>query len=186
MIENEVIKTIMARRSIRKFKSQQISEEQLETILTCGFRAPSGGNCQAWYLSVIQDKELLDQIHEAHIRNLPPIEELPPVMEERLKTPDYNVFFHAPTVIMVSYEIEKGPLSCGILGQNMVIAAQSLGLGTCYFGGIFQLLLSPAGKPYLDKMKIPEGYDPCFMLGIGYPDETPGETPRDLNKYVRI
>ena len=93
------------RRSIRKFKPRQISEEQLETLLTCGFRAPSGANCQAWYLSVIQDKALLDQIHAAHIENLPPLEKLPPVMTERLKNP--NLLERQLTEMKLGIMIEK-------------------------------------------------------------------------------
>ena len=186
IIQNEVTQAIISRRSIRDFKPDQISELQLKTIINCGFHAPSGMNCQGWYLSVIQNKQLLDEIHQEHIRSLPPVEKLPPVMQERLKNPDYNVFFHAPTVIMVSHAEKAGSLNCGFLGQNMVLTAQSLGLGTCYLGGILQLLLAPEGQPFLDQMKIPDGYSPCFLIAVGQPNEQPAMRERDFTRYVMI
>ncbi len=186
MISNETIKNMLDRRSIRDFKTQQISEEQLETILNCGFNAPSGMNCQPWFLTVLQDKDLLNEWHKMFVKSLPPAEELPPIMQQRLKDPNYNVFYHSPTLILVSCETEKDPLNCGILGQNMVLAAQSLGLGTCYIGGAVRFLESPEGSPLLEKMKLPEGYKPCFAVAVGYPNEKPEARPRDFTKLVRI
>jgi len=186
MIQNDVTKAIASRRSVRDFKPEQLTDAQLQTILNCGFLAPSGMNCQGWFLSVIQNRQLLDAIHQEHIRSLPPVEQLPPVLQERLKNPHYDVFFHAPTVIMVSYLEKMGPLNCGFLGQNMVLTAQSLGLGTCYLGGILQLLTAPEGKPYLDQMQIPEGYAPCFLIAVGQPNEQPAMRERDFARYVVI
>ena len=186
LISNETIKHMLERRSIRDFKPEQISEDQLETILHCGFNAPSGMNCQSWFLTVIQDREVLDDWHKSFVKSLPPADQLPPIMQQRLKNPNYDVFYHAPTLILVSFEKEKGPLNSGFLGQNMVLAAQSLGLGTCYIGGAVNFLGSPEGKPVLDRMKLPEGCQPCFGVAIGQPNEQPDARPRDFTKLARI
>lgn len=183
---NEVVRSILERRSIRRFHPDPVSETQLETLLECGFSAPSGMNGQGWFLSVIRDRGLLDEIHALHMQNLPPEDKRPPVLRERLKNLNYDVFFHAPLVILVSNDEEKGPLGCGLLGQNIVIAAQSMGLGTCYLGGILQLLQSSEGESYLSRMKVPDGFKPCFMIAIGKPDECPAATPRDRSKFVMI
>ena len=65
IIMNDVVKAILERRSIRKYEDRQITEEELNTILTCAFNAPSGGNGQQWFLSVVQDKAVLDTISKA-------------------------------------------------------------------------------------------------------------------------
>jgi nitroreductase len=108
-------------------------------------------------------------------------------MVERLKNPLYSVFFRAPTCILICYETEKGPTNSAFLSENMAIAAQSLGLGTCYVGGVLMYLGTPEGAPLMAKLQIPEGYTPAYFLCTGYPDEAPDARPRDLSKisYIR-
>ncbi len=186
IIENDVVKTILDRRSIRKFKPDQISEDQLETIVQCGLNAPSGMNLQSWHLVVVQDKALLDEISAEFVKMVKQNPPLPPVMVERLKDPNYTVFFNAPTDILICCETDKGPLNSGLLAQNMVLAAHSLGLGTCYIGGVMAYLNTPDGAKYLERLKVPEGYTPMFFLSIGYPAEQPDARVRDLTKVTRI
>ena len=69
----------------------------------------------------------------------------------------------------------------------MVIAAQGMGLGTCFLGGPIHFLLNnPEAKPFLDKLDIPEGAQLVFALALGYPDESPEAKPRDLSKFKFI
>jgi nitroreductase len=186
IISNEVVKTILERRSIRSFTPEQISEDQLETILTCGFNAPSGGNVQSWFLTVVQDAGLLGEINAEFVKMVKAQPVIPPIMVERLKNPNYSVFFNAPTAILVCYETEKGPANSSFLAENMVLAAQSLGLGTCYIGGVLQFLNSPAGDHFLPALKIPAGHTPAYFVSIGYPNESPAARPRDFSKMTRI
>lgn len=186
IIYNEAVKAMLDRRSIRRFKSEQITEDQLETILTCGFNAPSGGNAQNWFLAVVQDQKFIDEMHEFFLTTLPPEDKLPPVMQQRLKDPNYNIIFRAPTAIFVFYDPERGPLNCGFLGENMAIAAVSLGLGSCYIGGAMQIFETPQGKAFMERMKVPQGYKAAFGLAIGYPDEKPDARPRDMTKMSRM
>lgn len=186
IIKNTTVDTILGRRSIRKFKPDQISEDQLETILACGLSAPSGMNLQSWHLVVIQDKPLLDEISAEAVKQIKKNPPLPPILVERLKDPNYTVFFNAPTDILVCYETARGPLNSGLLAENMVIAAHSLGLGTCYVGGVLAFLNSPDGAAYLEKLKIPEGYTPAFFISVGYPTEQLDPRPVDFSKVTRI
>lgn len=186
IIMNEVVKTILERRSIRSFKPEQISDDQLETILNCGINAPSGANFQSWHVVVVQDAALLSEISAKFVemvKNNPPI---PPVMVERLKNPNYSVFFNAPTALLVCYETEKGPTNSAFLAENMVLAAQSLGLGTCYIGGVMNYLNSPDGAPYLERLKIPAGFTPAYFVSVGQPDEKPDARPRDFSKITYL
>lgn len=186
IIRNEVVNALLDRRSIRRYKPNQISEDQLETILTCGFNAPSGGNTQSWFVAVVQDSKFIDEMHQVFVNTLPPLDKLPPIMSERMKDPEYNLVFRAPTAIFVFYDPEKSQLNSAILGQNMVIAAQSLGLGTCYLGGPMQIFGTPEGEEFMKRMNVPEGYKPSFGLAVGYPNENPEARPRDLTKFSRV
>ncbi len=69
----------------------------------------------------------------------------------------------------------------------MILAAQSMGLGTCCLGGPVRFVNSaPEAKPYLDKLDIPDGYEIAYMIAVGYPDETPKAKPRDMDKVKYI
>lgn len=186
IIMNDVVKAILDRRSIRSFKPDQITEDQLETILTCGINAPSGANLQSWRVIVVQDAGLLGEINNEFVKMVKAQPVIPPIMVERLKNPNYSVFFNAPTAVLICYETDKGPANSAFLAENMAIAAQSLGLGTCYIGGVMQYLLSPDGAPFLKRLNIPEGCTPAWFLSIGHPDENPPARPRDLNRVTRI
>lgn len=61
-MENEIIKSIMNRRSTRKYKSEQITEDKLQVLLDCGIQAPSAVNAQPWHFTVVQSKDLIDHM----------------------------------------------------------------------------------------------------------------------------
>ena len=100
---NDVIETILKRRSIRAYKEAQISDEELKTLLTCALYAPTGGNLQNSRFLVIQKRELLDELNEAIRENLASREPVPGEMMTkgilRARTPEYHFIFHAPTLI---------------------------------------------------------------------------------------
>lgn len=186
IIMNEVVKAILERRSIRKYSDKQITEQELETILTCAFNAPSGGNSQSWFLSVVQDKKVLDDISRAFADSIKANPNTPDNVKARFDAPDYKVYFGAPTVIFVSYPKAGPETNSALLGENVVIAAQSLGLGTCYLGGVIGFLRKPEAAEYVEPLKLPEGYELLFGIAIGYPEESPAAKPRDFGKMARI
>jgi len=99
-----------------------------------------------------------------------------------------NMFRNAPNLICVCTPAEGGgELDAGLLGENMMLAAQSMGLGTCCLGGPVRFLNSNAdAKFFLDRLDIPEGYKLNYILAIGYPDEQPEAKPRDASKVQYI
>ena len=98
-----------------------------------------------------------------------------------------NMFRNAPTLICVCSPANGGDLDAGLLGENMMLAAQAIGLGTCCLGGPVRWLNSNAGaKFFLDRLEIPEGYRLNYILAIGYPDEQPDAKPRDASKVKFI
>jgi nitroreductase len=188
MIENETLKIIKQRRSIRSFKDEQIKEEELQAVLEAGMYAPNAGN-QAWHFTVIQNTKLLDRL------NLAAKEAAKQMDMEHLKElgndEKFNCLYGAPTLVIVSGN-EQIPIpleaDCAAATQNMLLAAESIGLGTCW---IFFVLLAfhlPQGAELRKELKIPDSYKPYDSAVIGYkqdaainvPDRKPG-----LITYIR-
>ncbi len=171
---NETIKTLMGRRSIRKFKPVQIKEEELNTILNAGMYAPSGANQQSALLVVIQDKETLKKLS---------------VMNAAVLGKDMDPYYGAPTLILVFADkskitpIEDGSLALG----NMFNAAASLGIGSCWVHRTKQMFETQEGKEFLKKWGVTGDYIGVGSCILGYPEgEHPKAAPRKDNFVIRV
>ena len=176
---NPVLSTIMARRSVRKYLDKPVEHEKLEVIVRAGINAPSGMNRQPWIVRVVEDQKLIADVNEVFKKANP----------EQVSRDKYfkNMFRNAPNLICVCTLVNGGDLDAGLLGENMMLAAQSLGLGTCCLGGPVRFLNTNAdAKFFLDRLDIPEGYKLNYILAIGYPDEQPEAKPRDASKVKFI
>lgn len=171
---NEVLSAIHARRSTRAFTDQQVSRADLETILEAGQWAPSGMSKQAWHFSAIHNAEKCLAL--AHT-----------ISAVDNRGPDYN-FYGAPCHIIVSYkrdEIHAYPDACAAI-QNMMLAAQSLGLGTCWINQLRPLTDDPTIRPLLTSYEIPEDHMVIGSIALGYiAKETPAR-PRKENTITII
>jgi nitroreductase len=172
---NVVIETIMARRSVRKYQAQPVEREKLQQIVECGINAPSGMNKQPWEVRVVDDAAYIDSLTVLFRAANP----------QMASDPDFkNMFRNAPAVIFIASPKDgSGQLDCGLLGENMLLAAQSLGLGTCCLGGPIRFMKdAPEAKPYLDRLAFSDDYELLYAIGGGYPDESPEAHPRDAEK----
>jgi nitroreductase len=179
-LDNPVIQAIMNRRSIRKYLDKPVEHEKLEIIADCAINAPSGSNRQPWQVRIIENQELLAQINEVFMKeNAPQIKR-----DKNFK----NLFRNAPNIIIVCTPTKGGgQIDAGMLGQNIMLAAQSLGLGTCCLGGIVRFVSSnPKTEFFRDELNIPADYSINYIIAIGYPDETPDPKPRDPSKVMFI
>lgn len=176
---NAVIETIMARRSIRQYKDQPVEREKLEQIVECGINAPSGMNKQPWQVRVVDDPEYINGITKIFVE----------ADSTRKDDPGFkNMFRNAQAVIFIASPRDgSGQLDCGLLGENMLLAAQSLGLGTCCLGGPVRFMVADEkAKPYVDRLELPEDYQLLYAIAVGYPDEEPEAKPRDASKVKFI
>ena len=177
---NPVLSNIMARRSVRKYLDKPVEHDKLEVIVRAGINAPSGMNRQPWIVRVVEDQQLIADVNEVFKRNNP---------EQVARDPNFkNMFRNAPNLICVCTPAEGGgELDAGLLGENMMLAAQAMGLGTCCLGGPVRFLNTNAdARFFLDRLDIPEGYKLNYILAIGYPDEQPEAKPRDASKVKYI
>lgn len=174
-----VIKTIMERRSIRQYKPQPVNRDTMQTILNCGINAPNGMNKQSWEVRVVDNPEFIDGVTALYKKANPKAAEDPSFK---------NMFRNAPTVAFIandpSYHCSQ--IDCGLLGANMILSAQSMGIGSCCLGGCVSFLKSPEAAEYLKKLGFSEGYELLYCIAFGHPDEAPASKPRDTSKVKFI
>ncbi len=156
----EFMQVIMKRKSIRKYNDTQISEEELKQILLAGYVAPiSRKDYASIRITVVQNKDLLQQISSTANSNTDPL---------------YGV----PTLIIVSTtkasvkNVEYLNVACMI--ENMLLAATNLNIGSIYL--TYFLLKLNKQKRILSKLGIPEGFTPISAVGLGY---IAGEEPKE-------
>lgn len=171
---------MMSRRSIRAYKDSVISRETLNEILKYGINAPNGQNLQSYEIRVIDSPALIDSITQAVVKDNPKIAE-----RDGFK----NIFVNAPCVVCIAYntQYDMAQIDCGLLGENIILAAWAKGIGSCCLGSSARWILdSPSAKPYLDRMAFSKGYKLLYCLALGYPAETPKAKPRrdDMIKFM--
>lgn len=166
---NETVTTIINRRSIRSFKPEQIRDSELNEIIETARYAPSAMNQQPWHFTVIQSKTLIDTLNRdaKEAGKNSGIE----LFVKRANDPAEHVFYNAPTLILVSGERKaRSPVTdCAAAAENILLAAESLGIGSCWILGFTEQLFKGAkGKEYVTMLKIPDGFDPYYMIALGY------------------
>jgi nitroreductase len=163
---NETMKSLLNRRCIRAYKSAQITDEELNTVLEAGKFAPSGANRQSALLIVVQDADTMRVISR---------------MNQEIAGADSDPYYGAPTVILALADgttttpVEDASLALG----NMFNAAYSLGLGSCWVHRTRQMFESDEGKALLEKWGVQGDYIGVGSCTLGYPEgEHPQAAPR--------
>ena len=179
-LDNPVTQAIMARRSIRKYLDKPVEHEKLAFLAECGINAPSGSNRQPWFLCVVENQELLAEVNKV----FKTINAKQIARDKSFK----NMFRNAPNIILICTPANGGgEIDAGMLGQNIMLAAQSIGLGTCCLGGIVRFIqTNPKIEFFREALCIPIDYKINYIIAVGYPDETPEAKPRDPSKVVFI
>ncbi|MBR6181343.1 MAG: nitroreductase family protein [Prevotella sp.] len=180
MEANPVLSNIMTRRSVRKYLDKPVEHEKLEVVVRAGINAPSGMNRQPWIVRVVEDQKLIAEVTEIYKQEN---------AEQVNRDKDFkNMFRNAPDLICVCTPANGGgELDAGLLGENIMLAAQSMGLGTCCLGGpVRWLVASEKAKFFIDRLDIPADYKLNYIIAIGYPDEQPAAKPRDASKVKYI
>lgn len=179
--KNQTIETIMSRRSIRQYKPQAVGRDTMQTIVECGINAPNGMNKQSWAIRVVDNPEYINGITEVFKKK----------NQDRIANdPNFkNMFRNAPTVVFIandsSYELSQ--IDCGLLGENMILAAQSMGIGSCCLGSPIRFMLTESeAAEYVKRLELPEGYNLLYCIAFGHPDESPEAKPRDTSKIKFI
>ena len=175
---NETINNLKTRRSIRKFKDKQISDEDLQTILEAGTYAPTALGMQSPKIIVIQNPETIKEFSDWN-RSYYPID----------VPDDLDPFYGAKTILIV---LANGKMPTFVEDGASVIttlvnAAHAVGVGSCWIHRAREEFSSEKGKALLKEWGIPEKYEGVGHVALGYPDmDLPKPRPRkeDFIHYV--
>lgn len=183
---NQTVESIMSRRSIRSYKAEQITAEQLDTLTDCAINAPSALNKQSWEVRVIQKPDLIKAINDGFI-NFAKGKEMKG-SASKAQQEGFSVFHGAPTIIVVANDTTNhySEVDCGLLGQNILLAAESMGIGTCVVGSVIAYMRTPEAKEVIAQLNLPENFAPLYTISVGYPNEWPDAKPRDKAKVQVI
>ncbi len=192
---NETIRTLLSRRSIRKYTDEKIARRDLDLILECGLYAPSGGNHQEVRFTAIERRCVLDDLvaivyNEFRLMQVIEGQYWNKAILRAQGDPNYNFTFYAPLLIIVTAP-EKWPNgmadSANAL-QNMHVAAASLKLGACWVNQLRWLTDNETLRKYLLQYGIDENEEIYGSMVFGHIDAPiPQALPRKLNRiaYVR-
>ena len=192
MTLNPVIEVIKSRRAIRSFEDKPVSESAIQTMFEAATYAPSAINIQPWKFTLITNKDamkhLSDTAKPALLRMLPDVgDEGLAGLKKQLANPQYNIFYNAPLLIFVSGV--KSPYAiydCSMAAQNMMLAAYTLGIGSCWIGTAVGLANDPKIKAELG---VPEDHEVHAAIIFGYPKggfpKAPEKRPAVVLKQIK-
>jgi len=165
---NDVINAILTRRSVRAFEDRQIKKEDLDAILKCAAYAPSAMNTQNWHFTAIREAAFIEKVNGWIVTEIK--ESGNPQLERILERSNGKIFRNAPCVVIVSTERgdRYGVINAAAATQNMLLAAHSLGIGSCWIGTVGILGTSKRADYYAAELKIPKGYAPFFGVTLGH------------------
>ena len=174
-MQNEVIKALMERRSIRSYKEEQITDDELRTVLEAGTWAPTGMGRQDPWIVAVQNPTLLKKISR---------------MNAEIMGTEMDPFYGAPTYVLVfgsdpavwANSVPDGSLVLG----NMMNAAYAIGLGSCWINREREMFATEEGKALMKELGLPDGLIGIGALALGYP-AGPARDPKPRKEnYWRV
>lgn len=167
---NKTLDDLRNRRSIRRYRPEQISREVLDEVLAAGICAPTGMNRQSPIIVAVQDSETVKLLSK---------------LNAAVMGASSDPFYGAPTVLVVladansRHAVQDGSLVMG----NLMNAAKAVGLGSCWIHRAKEVFDTDEGKALLKKWGVEGDYVGIGNCILGYPDEEPEMKPRKEN-YV--
>ncbi len=184
---NETLKHIEERFSCRQYLPQMPEAAQIEAIAKAAVQAPSSINRQRWQVIVLRDAALIEELDAEGMRALAALPDKS--MFERIQSRGGKLFYGVPCVIFVAIEpsdLTGAALDCGIVCQNITLAAQAQGLGSCICGLAGLAFAGEKAASFKERLHFPAGYEFGMAVLIGKPAS--GGTPHepDMGKITYI
>ena len=182
----ELVDAIRSRRSVRRFKDEQLPEQTVRELLELAVWAPSGMNVQPWVFAVVQDRELMHRFSEgAKAALLNKVNEIPVLKRysRLMSNPKYNIFYDAPTLVLIYGDTGTPTFrnDCSLAAQNLMLAAWDRGIGSCWIGFAHFFCDTAEVKKSLN---VPEGHALVASIILGYPRTAPGKSKRNPPRIV--
>ena len=182
---NETLKTINDRYSCRDFSSEPLSGEEIKALTTAALASPSAMNKMPWHIIVVTDKALIEEMDTESMAILAAMDDKG--MYNRMKERGGKLFYNAPCMIFIAGDgSEYSQLDCGIVSQNIALAAHSLGLGSVICAMARIPLDGAKGNDFKNRLKFPEGYSFGMSVCIGKAKSGKAPHEHDLNKVTYV
>lgn len=175
-MNNETVNAILRRRTIRSYTENPLSDEVLQTLLDCAMWAPSGRNTQPCHIRALTDKKALEQLN-IDFKN-----------KVGWDTPAYTrwdvnpVYQGAPALFFIFGET-KDDMNGGIAVENIAVAAEGMGLGSCIIASVGSLMSAPEGNKWKRLLEIPEDYHFIIAIAVGEKAEDPEPKERKPENF---
>ncbi len=189
----DIVDIIKTRRSVREYSEKQVSDEDIKFLIDCARFAPSGFNMQPWSFLVVKNKDVMRKISEQGKKSMIPLLEPMKGASKKaadflvfLKTKGTSMFYDAPVLIIIlgNKSVMTADWDCAMAAQNMMLAAHSKGMGSCWIGGVLPALMD---EKFLKELGAPEGCKAVAPLIFGYlkgKTEMPGRAEPEV-KWLR-
>ena len=171
---NEVIKAIKERRSVKSYKPDAVPAELLDAVLEAGTYAPTGRNMQAPIIVAVTDKATRDRLSK---------------LNAEVMGMDGDPFYGAPAVLVVLADRSRSTYlyDGSLVMENLMLAAHSLGLGSCWIHRAKEMFECTEGKALLASLGIEGDYEGIGNCIIGYTDTPPApQKPRKENYIYKV
>lgn len=166
----EIIRT---RRSYRSYKTEQITDEQLNAVLEAGTFAPTSRGLQSPFIVAIQNEALKVRLAK---------------MNAEIMGVTTNPYYDAPTYVLVFVPAEapNGIQDASLVLENMMLAAHAQGLGSCWIHREREMFATEEGKELMREWGLPEGLVGIGALALGYPEGEPSPAKPRKEGYTRV
>ena len=183
------IETINARYSCRSFSSEMPSDENLNIIAKAALASPSGMNRQLWRVIIVKNQALIKEMDAEGMKNLAAFSDKSTY--ERIMSRTGNLYYNTPCMMVIPITKAEPAgaelFDCGIVSENIALAATSLGIDSLICGLAAFSFMGEKGIEFKQRLGFPENYEIGIAVLLGYA-ENPGGTPHelDLNKITVI
>ena len=172
-MEKNFLEIIRTRRSYRSYKPEQITDEQLNAVLEAGTYAPTSRGLQSPFIVAVQNDELKERLAK---------------MNAEIMGVTTNPYYDAPTYVLVFVPADapNGIQDASLVMENMMLAAHSQGLGSCWIHREREMFATEEGKELMKQWGLPEGLVGIGALSVGYPNGEPSPAKPRKEGYTRV
>ena len=174
-MDNQVLQALRGRRSCRAYKPEQITDEELKTVLEAGTWAPTAMGYQDPWIVAVQNPALLAKVSR---------------MNREILGSSSDPFYGAPTYVLVFASApekwKNGVQDASLVLGNMMLAAHAIGLGSCWINREREMFATEEGRALMAELGLPEGLIGVGALALGYPAAPPRDPKPRKENYFRI
>ncbi len=171
-LSNAVLDNIYQRRSVRNFTDKEIPDEMIKELIRAGTYAPTAVNMQPWRFVVVKNRQLIAEYDERAKKAFIAMHKdtkIPVLIGylRNMSKPEMHLFYGAPVLILIFTSPDVvSEYDCALAAENMMLAARSFGIGSCWIGLAIGL---GNDAEFLKEIGVPEGHKLIAPLIFGYP-----------------